>query len=289
MRKHCSKTLRKYVGLMALLISIDLASILEAQELIVPAKVSPLRHGLAENDFVQERPLQTALELGFRAIDVDVFLTDNQLKVGYSILDLNSRGTFENLYLAPLKKLKDSNSQLIQNDGEPLLLFVVFKSDGRLCYKALRPLLEKYADILTSVRDEQQSLGAVSIIVGGDSPRDIIMFENPRYVAIDGRYSDIEKNEPPHLISTISLRWSSYYNWKGGIEFQPHERAKLTAMIEKVHKANRKIRFWSTPDSEQVWTVLQAAKVDWIGAEQYGTLHKFLTPAPSPFGTDESK
>ncbi len=278
-----------YNRLLVLFISLGLSSVSTAQELIAPAKVTPLKQGLAENDFAQDRPLQTALELGFRAIDIDVFLSGNQLKVGHSLLDLKSKGTFESLYLAPLKKLIDSKSDLIRNGEEPLLLFVVPKSDGRLSYKALRPLLEKYADILTSVTDKKQSLGPVSIILGGDSPRDIIASENPRYVSLDGRMSDIENNAPLHLISTISLRWSTYYNWKGGLEIQPAERAKLIAMIERVHKSNRKIRFWSTPDSERVWTVLQAAKVDWIGAEQYGMLHKFLTPAPSPFGSDEAK
>jgi hypothetical protein len=263
--------------------SIGLASTLIAQEAITPAKVLPLKLGLAENDFAQERPLRTALELGFRAIEVDVFLANNELKVGHSILDLKSRGTFEEVYLAPLKNLMESKSAFIHNGDEPLLLFLGFKSDGRPCYQALRPLLTKYADLLTTVKDKHQSVGAVSIILSGNPPRELIATENPRYVALDGRLSDIDSPEPLHLIPTISLRWSTYFRWKGGIEIQPNEQARLESMIEKVHNSERKIRFWSTPDSEKVWAVLQAAQVDWIGAERHGMLYKFLAPPPSPF------
>ena len=155
-------------------LSIGITSTLVAQEAILPERVMPLKFGLAENDFAQERPLQAALELGFRAIEVDVFLASNQLKVGHSVMDLKSRGTFEEVYLAPLKRLQESKSGLIQNGGEPLILFVGFKSDGRPCYQALQPLLAKYADLLTNVKDQQQSLGAVSIILSGDPPRELI-------------------------------------------------------------------------------------------------------------------
>jgi hypothetical protein len=178
---------------------------------------------------------------------------------------------------------------LIQNEGEPLILFVGFKSDGRPCYQALQPLLAKYADLLTTVKDKKQSIGAVSIILTGDPPRELIAIENPRYVALDGRLIDIDSQAPLHLIPTISLRWSTYFRWKGGIAIQPYEQARLNAMIEKVHNANRRIRFWSTPDSERVWAVLKTANVDWIGAERHGTLHQFLSPPPSPFERVEPK
>ncbi len=259
-----------------------------AQEAIEPAKVTPLKQGLAENDFVQKRPLMAGLELGFRAFEADVFLVGERLTVGSSVLDMRSKGTFEDLYLAPLKQLHDSKSDLISNGDEPLLLFVEFKSPGRPAYRALQPLLARYSEILTTVKDDEPKQGAVTIILGGDVVRETVLIDNPRYVALDGHVADIESDAPSHLIPIISVRWGSYFRWDGRTNrFLAHERTKLNAMTQYVHEYNRKIRFRSTPDMELLWAELRSANVDYIGGERYLPLHKFLAPPASPFERDK--
>lgn len=259
-----------------------------AQEAIEPAKVEPLKQGLAENDFAQKRPLMEGLELGFRAFEADVFLVGDRLNVGSSVLDMRSKGTFEEIYLAPLKKLHDAKSELIVNGDEPLFLFVEFKSPGRQAYRALQPLLAKYADLLTTVKDDELKAGPVTIILGGDVVREMIVRDNPRYVALDGHVADIESSAPSHLIPIISVRWGSYFRWDGrNTPFLAHERSKLNAMTQYVHEHNRKIRFRSTPDVEVLWAELRSANVDYIGGERYLPLHKFLAPPASPFERDK--
>lgn len=49
---------------------------------------SPLRRAFAHNDYARERPLYDALEHGFTAIEVDVFLEEGQLLVGHGTRDL---------------------------------------------------------------------------------------------------------------------------------------------------------------------------------------------------------
>jgi hypothetical protein len=257
---------------------------INGQELISPDKVHPVKLGLAENDYSQKRPFLDGLELGFRAFEADIFLTGGRLMVGASVLDLNAKGTFEELYLAPLQRIHQGASDLPAARDEPITLFIDIRSAGRQVYAELKPLLEKYASLLTSVKDDMLQTGFVTVILTGDVPRELIVDENPRLVAIDGHVADIESSAPSHLIPVISVRWASYFRWDGRTTpFLENERKKLHSMSEYVHEHERKFRLRSTPDLEIVWAALQAANVDYIGAETYVPLNKFLTPPPSPF------
>jgi hypothetical protein len=82
---------------------------------------------------------------------------------------------------------------------------------------------------------------------------------------------------------TISLRWSAHFRWRGNSEFTSFERARLITLVARVHAQRRQLRFWSTPESELVWSVLRAAEVDLLGSKNYLELHRFFTVPRSPF------
>ena len=44
----------------------------------------PLENAHAHNDYLHERPLFEALDLGFNSVEADIFLVDGQLLVGHS-------------------------------------------------------------------------------------------------------------------------------------------------------------------------------------------------------------
>jgi hypothetical protein len=257
--------------------------LLAEEELVAPAKVTPLPQAFAENDYVQPRPLLGGLELGFRHIEADVFLLDDRLMVGNSILDLQTQGSLEELYLQPLMQLHRSASPRLENAGQPVMLFLDIKSEPTLSYRVLQPLLKKYSAMLTSVSDDQVFSNSVTVVLGGHVAREQLATENPRYAAIDGRLSDIDTPAPNHWMPTISLRWSAHFRWQGKSEFTSFERARLLALVARVHAQRRKLRFWSTPESELVWSVLRAAEVDLVGSKNYLALHRFFTVPPSPF------
>jgi hypothetical protein len=263
------------------------ASVVQGQdeEVIVAEKFIPRVFAYAENDFVHKRPLAGSLELGFRYIEADTFLVDNRLMIGSSVLDMQSKGSLESLYFEPIAKLVQDRSDWIPRDGSPLTLVIDVKSEAESSYRALRVLLNRYKSILTQVVDGELQPNAVTVIVTGNCAREQIAVENPRFVAIDGRLSDLESNSPTHLIPIISARWGSHFRWQGKTSITPSERNRLQSMVERAHSKNRLIRFWSTPDVDLVWTTLQVAGVDLIGAENFEGLVEFVTPRKSPFAT----
>ena len=245
----------------------------------IPSAVLPY----GENDFAQKQPLLDALNLGFRFIEADTFLIGDRLMIGSSVLDMQSKGTLEDLYLAPLEKLVNEGSTLVKRDGVPLYLFIDIKSEPDQTYLAVRRLLMDYMGMLTKVVDGQVQSGSVTAIITGNYPRERIAAENPRWVAIDGRISDVDSNAPTHLIPTISARWGSHFRWSGRAEITESERRRLQEMISKVHAKQRLIRFWSTPDVDRVWSTMRAMQVDLIGSESIVALSEFLIPRKSPF------
>jgi hypothetical protein len=54
------------------------------------------------------------------------------------------------------------------------------------------------------------------------------------------------------------------------------ERARLQAFVAKAHRRERLVRFWSTPESPEVWRELLAAKVDLVNTDQLDNLRTFL-------------
>ncbi|MDZ4852929.1 MAG: hypothetical protein SGI77_26885 [Pirellulaceae bacterium] len=255
----------------------------QPEESVRAEKQMALDNAYAENDYMQKRPLASALELGFRHIEADTFLIDDRLLIGGSILDMQSKGTLEELYLAPLAKLVESQSELVTNGKTPIRLVIDIKSDAEQTYRVIRSLLERHKSMLTKVVDGQVEPGAVSIIISGNCPREMIEDENPRYVAIDGRISDLDSDSPIHLIPMISARWGSHFRWSGKLEITKTEELRLKSIIGRAHAGNRLIRFWSTPDVDAVWTTLRGKNVDLLGTENYTKLNDFLIPRASPF------
>ena len=74
----------------------------------------------------------------------------------------------------------------------------------------------------------------------------------------------------------ISDNWRNHFRWRGVGEMSPDEKDKLTNAVEKSHAAGRRLRFWATPENENLWRVLAEAGVDHINTDQLARLEKFL-------------
>lgn len=55
------------------------------------------------------------------------------------------------------------------------------------------------------------------------------------------------------------------------------ERARLNKIVKQAHAAGRRVRFWATPESEEMWQELVAADVDHINTDQLEKLNAFLS------------
>ena len=122
--------------------------------------------------------------------------------------------------------------------------------------------------------------GAVTVIISGNRPLQLMKNENPRYAAYDGRPGDLEGNISNHLIPLISANWNDYFKWKGDGEIPENEGQKLAELVSTAHKQGRKVRFWATDviskNQQNFWQTLLAYKVDYIGTDKLKVLRNFL-------------
>jgi hypothetical protein len=66
------------------------------------------------------------------------------------------------------------------------------------------------------------------------------------------------------------------FKWNGTGTIPDDERKKLRELVAKAHKQGRKVRFWATPETEEMWKELLAAEVDFINTDKLKELEKFL-------------
>lgn len=235
-----------------------------------------LPRGHAHNDYRHDRPLLDALDHGCASVEADIHLVDNQLLVAHDLKDVTPERTLEALYLTPLKERVDDQGGKVYPWLDRFVLLIDFKSDGESTYQALKPLLQKYSDILTAVDDGVVTSGPVIVVLSGSYPFETIAAETSRLAAIDGRPHHLGKGYPAHLIPLISDNWHNHFKWIGSGPMPDEMRHKLHALVKRTHDEGRMIRFWATPDNTEIWKEEVAAGVDLINADNLPKLADFL-------------
>lgn len=264
---------------------------LTALALNAAEKVGPaLPQAHAHNDYEHTRPLLDALAHGFTSVEADIYLVDGKLLVAHDRADLKPERTLAALYLDPLRELARGKKSIFDN-GQSLTLLIDIKTEAEPTYTVLRELLVKYREMLTAFKTKNINTvndwkfintNAVTIILSGNRPRDLVVGENDRFVAIDGRLTDLaKKNLSVSLIPLISDNWNNHFQWRGTGPFPESDRAKLKSLVEQTHAEHRRIRFWATPDNETAWAELRAAGVDLINTDKLAGLAEFLRKSPA--------
>ncbi|MBL4560028.1 MAG: hypothetical protein JKX79_03480 [Labilibaculum sp.] len=232
--------------------------------------------GHSHNDYYQKRPLFEALENGMVSVEADVFFREGKLLVGHDVHELQKEKSLEKLYLQPLFHLaKDSKNRL-----SPLILMIDIKDRDEATYAELKKVLIPYHDILSRCVNGVLITKQVTIILSGARPIDVIRKEKERYVFIDGRIEDLNRNESSLLFPLISENWNDHFTWKGEGEISPKEFEKLQKLTEKCHQQNKIIRFWGIPIEQakalNFWKTLNMAKVDLLGNDCPKCLNEYL-------------
>jgi hypothetical protein len=236
----------------------------------------PLTRAHAHNDYEHPRPLLDALDRGFCSVEADIFLVDGKLLVAHDLDKVSSDRTLQGLYLDPLRAFVARENHWLHPRGPSLVLLIDIKSEANSTYAALRPVLEKYADMLTRFHGDRTETNSITIILSGNRPREMLRAESVRYAAYDGRLPDLESNASPHFIPLISENWRTQFSWRGQGSFPEDEKTKLRRLIERTHAQGKKIRFWAAPDHRNGWAELHAAGVDFINTDNLDGLKDFL-------------
>lgn len=239
----------------------------------------PRARAHAHNDYYHKRPLLDALASGFCSVEADVFLKEDTLLVGHFRFELRKARSLEALYLKPLAERVKANGGSVYKTKAPFYLMIDFKANGAATYAALKKLLAKYRFMLTEFTVDSTKTGAVTIVISGSRPRQVMEKETKRWAGYDGRVSDLGEGASRHFMPWISDSWRSQFKWRGKGNFPENEKAKLKSIIKRAHQAGQKVRFWAAPDNPETWAILHKNGVDLINTDRIENLAKFLRSA----------
>jgi glycerophosphoryl diester phosphodiesterase len=244
--------------------------------------VQPLERAHAHNDYEHERPLLDALSHGFTSVEADVYLVDGQLLVAHDPEDLDPARTLQSLYLDPLREIvRRSGGSVYRAWDGSLQLLVDIKNTGAETYAELDRVLRRYRSILTTWKGDKVRERAVTVVISGDRPRELMESQRVRFAGYDGRLSDLGTGIPATFMPLVSDNWTKHFTWMGVGPMPEAEREKLHAIVEQAHAAGYRVRFWATPDMdtaarEALWRELVAAGVDHINTDDLAGLQEFL-------------
>lgn len=234
----------------------------------------------AHNDYLHPRPLWDALQAGFSSVEADVFLVDGELLIAHSANEIKAERTLQALYLDPLRqRIAEQGGQVQATDAskpQPFWLLIDIKSEALATYRQLHAVLAEYADILSSVEGDKVSPRAIQVVISGNRPQEFIATQSKRYCGIDGRLSDLNSTYPAHLMPMISDNWGLNFSWRGSGPMPPTEQKRLHTIVSQAHAQGRVVRFWATPEKEELWQVLVESGVDLINTDQLQQLSEFL-------------
>ena len=153
--------------------------------------------GHAHNDYEHARPLLDALAAGFSSVEADVHLVDGALLVAHDADEVHPERTLQRLYLDPLRAAFQTHQGEIVPGVESFILLIDFKTAAEPTYRALESVLEDYRPMLTSYQEGITLPGAVTVILSGNRPTQIVGQQPSRLVAIDGRLPDLSRPGAP--------------------------------------------------------------------------------------------
>lgn len=237
---------------------------------------APLPRAHAHNDYEHARPLFDALDQGFCSVEADIYLIEGQLLVAHDRGKVSKERTLQRLYLDPLQERARENQGRVYPNGPSVILLIDLKSEGAATYTALRNVLQSYAPILTRFERGKMESNAVTVIISGNRPRQLMAAETVRFAAYDGRPEDLDGSAPSDFIPLISEDWKKLFKWRGEGPFPEAERRRLRELVDKAHQQGRKIRFWGTPDRPAAWRELYESGADLLNTDDLSGLRAFL-------------
>ncbi len=245
------------------------------EEIASTAGPALLPNAHSHNDYLRERPLLDALDLGFCSVEADIYLVDGQLLVAHDRDKCTPERTLDALYLKPLWERFQAHGA-VYPQAAPFTLLIDIKADGAAAYAALDQQLSAYDAMLTHFTDTTTEYGAVTVVISGDRAIDTILKSSPRRAGIDGRVSDLEGPLNPHQMPLISDNWLKHFKWMGQGAMPAAQAEKLATIVKKTHDGGARLRFWATPQHEGIWRALHTAGVDLLNADDLAKLQAVL-------------
>jgi hypothetical protein len=234
----------------------------------------------AHNDYLNAHPLSDALSLGYKGVEADVFLVNGELQLGHDRRAAAQDGTFETLYLAPLRALV-ARCGTLTADEQPFLLTVEIKEESRPTFDTLVAVLTRYPDLFSRNNRQADSSGnstppVQAVLVGWYPPG----FADSISIPLS-RQARLQRDDKPpadaadHGVGLISLDYAETIGRRW--ETPAHRRHWLSAIRQtKAAFPVRRIRAYHVPVNERIYRDLLAAGVDLIGTPELAETARLL-------------
>lgn len=230
-------------------------------------------HGHSHNDYLQNQPFYYAHQYGFGSIEADVFLIDGELYVAHEKEEITSDRTLEKLYLAPiLEQFQHNNGKVYPDGGGRLQLLIDLKTDGEPTLRALENILKPYRNYFNL----KNNPNAVQIVISGSMPVPdrFHLFDEIFY--FDGRSANHYSALQLERVPIFSAPLSSFTKWDGWGEIPEADYRKVKSFVDSVHRLEKKVRFWGTPDTKPLWQSFLKMGIDYINTDSPAELTAFL-------------
>lgn len=233
-----------------------------AQQKYTPANIH------SHNDYSRPNAFYQAFKAGAGAIEADVHLRNGKLLVAHDTLISENPQSFTEIYLKPI--LKE-----LQAHPRPLNLVIDLKGP--------------YAPILAKLQEELKPLKKLinnnngkplSIIITGNRPQPALYKTYPSYITFDDDLQLPHTAEEWKRVAQISLNFENYSGWKGEGELPLIEERRLKSVINAVHAAGKKIRFWAAPDDPAGWQKILELHADILSTNKIDEVAAFLKSRP---------
>ncbi len=231
------------------------------------AKNYTVANAHAHNDYEHTLPFYTAYRAGFGSIEADIFPVNGVLLVAHSRKEINAQRTLKSLYLDPLLKELQSNS------NRKLKLLIDIKENYKESLKLLMQELEPLKKYLLTYSDKNKP---VTILISGERPVPGEYKNYPAYIFLDDDLKLLHSPEQWKRVGLVSLSFERYSSWKGENLISEQDKNLLIHTIDSVHHAGKQIRFWAAPDNEASWKLQMKLDVDLVGTDNIEQFSKFL-------------
>ncbi|MFN8608482.1 MAG: hypothetical protein U0931_13175 [Vulcanimicrobiota bacterium] len=236
-----------------------------------PGRVTQHPQLHAHNDELHDHPLVDALRAGSSSLEVDTQLVDGKLLIGHDLEQAKWwNRSLEDTYFKPLKQRIDRYGAVYTNsDAPPFTLEIEFKGDSTDSYRALKPLLHKYQNLLTRYQDGQIIEGPIHVVLTGHIPRQARR-DNPRLLAFDGSARtllDHPERIDRYQTPRVNGAWSDFFQWDGQGEMSARDMATLRKIVKHSDDRDVLLRFWDAPDTPEAWKLLSQAGVQLINSD----------------------
>lgn len=235
----------------------------------------------AHNDSLQSFPLMKALHHGYTFIEADVHLIKGKLYAYHRRPFFpKQKRSLEQLYLKPLFEIFQQRGGFIfPNDPQQTLhLLIDVKTEAVSTFKTLAEELKPYMEMITTYQDDQINSNAVSIMITGNRPIDLLKSASFRLACIDGRIENLGQGFSTSLMPLVSASYTKRFGWFSKYRKQLSDKniQELRELVSKTHQEGRILRLWNSPESEKIWTVLLEEGIDIINTDQLDQLQRFL-------------